>query len=99
MKKTETISGTKRKIFRLILIITLFMFLFATELVLCAFNYEGNLVRVIKGEVLRKEYYILNPDAPGRYFSGSIASIPHFCDQIIEVQKELSRLRIFALGE
>ena len=92
-------SVTKERIFRGILLLVPFLFLTLLEMSLRLLEYGGNLDLVVTRRVGNRDVYSINRGAAARYFSSAGTVIPEPADDVFEMVKSDSTIRIFCLGE
>ena len=96
---THTRSPGKRHahLFRWISILLPFVFLVLVEIVLRAFHYGHDLHLFIEYPA-DKEYLVLNPAAPSRYFTNQANATAGYVEPF-KKEKDAGTMRIFVLGE
>ncbi|MBI3110272.1 MAG: tetratricopeptide repeat protein [Ignavibacteriales bacterium] len=92
-------SVTKERIFRGVLLLIPFLFLALLEMGLRLLEYGGNLDLVVTRRVGNRDVYSINRSAAARYFSTAGTVIPEPADDVFEMVKSDSTIRIFCLGE
>ena len=82
-----------------VLLLIPFLFLALLEMGLRLLEYGGNLDLVVTRRVGNRDVYSINRSAAARYFSTAGTVIPEPADDVFEMVKSDSTIRIFCLGE
>ncbi|HXX65282.1 MAG TPA: tetratricopeptide repeat protein [Bacteroidota bacterium] len=93
------LSGKKKAVFTVILILTPLLFFLTIEIALLVFSYRGNLNLVITKTFGQQRMLALNPTAASRYFANSGMVTPEPQQTPFEITKPANTIRIFCLGE
>src|SRR5574341_12014 len=93
------LSGNKKVIFTIILLLLPVLLLAALELSLRLFDYGPNLELILVKEKAGQKYYALNPEVGKRYFSKGILAVPELYEETFAYHKPKNGYRIFCLGE